>query len=51
MEILIWCSSLKYFTDELIKENQAGFRAGCSSPDPIIVFHAVIEILKARKIG
>ena len=37
-------------TNNIIKENQAGFRSGYSTTDHIFVLHALIEILKRKKI-
>ena len=40
----------KYVTDnEILEENQAGFRKGYSTSDQIFSLHALIEIMKARK--
>ena len=36
-------------TNNIIKENQAGFRSGYSTTDHIFVLHALIEILKRKK--
>ena len=40
----------KYVTEnEILEENQAGFRKGYSTSDQIFSLHALIEIMKARK--
>ena len=37
-------------TYDVLNENQAGFRAGYSTNDHIFVLHALIEILKSKKL-